>query len=309
MLKSHSIGVDIGGSHITSAAIHMQEGLLLEGTLARAEYHHEAPAEEIFHSWAKALNQTLAHISPDQLAGIGFAIPGPFDYARGISEMKHKFPKLFGRHIPTGLMPLLNTSRPLQMRFLNDASAFAVGEAWLGEGKTFQRVVAITLGTGFGSAFTRDGAPVVSGPTVPPEGCLWHLPFKDSIADDYFSTKWFVKKHAALSGETISGVRDLIERADQDPLVKELFATFGHNLAECLSNPLRQFQAEVLIIGGNISHALPFFRIALEEGLIQQDVQVSVRRSSLMEQAALLGSARLLDDAFWQKVSAELPEI
>lgn len=309
MLQSHSIGVDIGGSHITCAAVHMQEGRLLEGTLARAEYHHEAPADEIFQSWAKALNQTLSHISPDQLSGIGFAIPGPFDYARGISEMKHKFPKLFGRHIPTELTPLLNISRPLQMRFLNDASAFAVGEAWLGEGKSFQKVVAITLGTGFGSAFTAQGVPVVSGPTVPKEGCLWHLPFKDGIADDYFSTKWFVKQYAAHSGETISGVRDLIERADKEPFVQKLFAEFGHNLAECLSSPLKQFQAEVLIIGGNISHALPLFHVALGEGLLQHEARVKVRRSALMEQAALLGSARLLDDDFWQKVSAELPEI
>ncbi|HLP95184.1 MAG TPA: ROK family protein [Saprospiraceae bacterium] len=309
MQPPYSIGVDIGGSHITCGAVHLLEGQLLEESLARAEYHHEATAEHIFQSWASALNQTLSHIGHSQLAGIGFAIPGPFNYANGISEMQHKFPHLYGLHIPTGLQPLLHTNQVFPMRFLNDASSFAVGEAWLGEGKMFQRVVVITLGTGFGSAFTQGGIPVVSGPTVPREGCLWHLPFKESIADDYISTRWFVKEYAAHSGENISGVKELIDRADKEPFVQDLFTEFGHNLAECLSNPLKQFKAEVLIIGGNISHALPLFRTALAEGLLQQDVQVSIRRSSLMERAALLGSARLLDDAFWQKVSAELPEI
>lgn len=309
MLPSYSIGVDVGGSHVTCAVVHIQEGRLLEGTEARAAYHHEAPASEILQCWAQALNQTLEQVKLDQLAGIGFAIPGPFDYAKGISEMRHKFPKLFGLHIPSVLQPLLHTEYPLTMRFLNDASAFAVGEAWLGEGKGYQNVVAITLGTGFGSAFTRHGVPVVKGPTVPKEGCLWHLPFQEGIADDYFSTRWFVQEYAKRSGETLPGVKELIDRADQEPLIRELFVIFGHNLAACLSRPLQLFEAEVLIIGGNIAHGLPLFQDVFEADLIKNGVKLRVCASRLKEHAALIGGARLLDDAFWQRVSAELPEI
>jgi glucokinase len=309
MIQPYAIGVDIGGSHISCSAVHIKEGRLVKATQARAEYHHEASADQIFQSWAKALNETLSYIQPDELAGIGFAIPGPFDYARGISEMHHKFKNLYGLHIPTHLQPLLKSDKPVPMRFLNDASAFTVGEAWLGEGKSYRSVVAITLGTGFGSAFTLDGVPVVSGPSVPKEGCLWHLPFLDGVADDYISTRWFVNTYAAHTGETVSGVRELIERVEQDPYVQKLFDTFGKNLASCLSGPLKQFQAEVLIIGGNIAHSFQHFRGTLEQGLQEAQVTTHVRLSQLKENAALIGSARLLDDSFWQKVSAELPEI
>ncbi len=309
MQQPYSIVLDIGGSHITCAAVQITEGRLIVGSEARASYHHEASADHIFQCWAKALNETLAHIHPDDLAGIGFAIPGPFDYANGVSEMQHKFRNLYGLHIPTHLQPLLISGKPMPMRFLNDASAFTVGEAWLGEGKSYRRVVAITLGTGFGSAFTLDGVPVVSGPSVPKEGCLWHLPFLDGIADDYISTRWFVKTYAAHTGETVSGVRELIERAEQDPYIQELFDTFGKNLALCLSGPLKQFQAEVLIIGGNIAHTFSHFRGTLEKGLHEAQVTTHVRLSQLKENAALIGGARLLDDSFWQRVSAELPEI
>lgn len=304
-----SIGIDIGGSHITCAAIKIQEGILLEETLARAAYSHEAPAVEIFQHWANAINTTLAHLDESHLAGIGFAIPGPFDYRNGISRMEHKFKSLFGLHIPNALNPLLHTEKELPMRFLNDATSFAVGEAWLGEGKGFEKVVVVTLGTGFGSAFIDEGVPVVTGDTVPREGCLWHLPFKEGIADDYFSTRWFTGEYEKLSGLKIEGVRELIERVDTDAIARNLFLQLGQNLAECLWQPLQKFGAEVLILGGNIAHALPLFEAEFQAGLQKNGVRIKTIQSKHMEHAALIGSARLLDDAFWAKVSERLPNL
>lgn len=304
-----SIGTDIGGTHITCAAVKIREGELLPDTRSRVAYSHEASAETILQSWAKALNSTLSTIPESQLAGIGFAIPGPFDYRNGVSKMEHKFKNLYGLHIPSALNPLLTTQRELPMRFLNDATSFAVGEAWTGEGQGFHKVVVITLGTGFGSAFTEDGVPVVSGETVPKEGCLWHLPFKDGIADDYFSTRWFVGEYGKLTGQTIPGVKDLMDKTDTDAIAKGLFLQFGQNLADCLAIPLQKFGAEVLIVGGNIAHALPLFGAIFRDGLEKAGVKVRVVVSRHSEHAALIGSARLLDDAFWEKVSVRLPNI
>lgn len=315
--KNLSIGVDIGGTHITCAAVKIAEGELLESALSRVAYSHEDAAEVILNSWASALNNTIARVDAAHLAGIGFAIPGPFEYRNGVSRMQHKFPKLYGIHIPTALKAQLSDSfrlsesfyEQLPMRFLNDATAFAVGEAWLGEGQGFQKVVVITLGTGFGSAFLDDGVPVVAREDVPKEGCLWHLPFRDGIADDYFSTKWFLKTYEKHTGEKIEGVKTLMEKAGRDDFAKNLFVQFGHNLAECLAPWLKNFRAEILIIGGNIAHALPLFEADFKNDLKKAGLSVKIAPSRLFENAALLGSARLLDDGFWQKVSAQLPNI
>lgn len=306
--KNLAIGADIGGTHITCAAVEMATGKLLPETLSRVAYSHEDAAEVILKSWATALNITISKVNAAQLAGIGFAIPGPFDYRNGISKMKHKFPNLYDVHIPSALWPQLPESFP--MRFLNDATSFAVGEAWLGEGRGFQKVVVVTLGTGFGSAFLDGGVPVVTRADVPKEGCLWHLPFKDSIADDYFSTKWFLKEFEKQTGEKVEGVKTLMEKAEKgDEVAKNLFIQFGHNLAECLAAWLKKFGAEVLIIGGNIAHALPLFEEIFKNTLKKAGVSLKIAPSKLYENAALLGSARLLDDDFWEKVSAELPNL
>ncbi len=304
-----AIGVDIGGTHITCAAVEIREGRLLEETRSRATYPHDAPAEVILQSWAAALNDTISKMGASQLAGIGFAIPGPFDYRDGISRMQHKFKNLFGIHIPSALNPLLSPPKDLSMRFVNDATAFAIGEAWMGEGRAFQKVVVVTLGTGFGSAFLEDGVPVVSGEEVPKEGCLWHLPFKDGIADDYFSTRWFIGEYEKQTGQKMAGVKELMESTGTDAVAQSLFLTFGQNLAACLAAPLRRFGAEVLVLGGNIAHALPQFEAPFQESLDRAGVSVHIAPSQLLENAALLGSARLLDDAFWGKVSERLPNL
>jgi glucokinase len=310
--KNLAVGADIGGTHITCAAVEIAEGKLLENTLSRVAYSHEDSAEAILKSWASALNSTISKVDATQLAGIGFAIPGPFDYRNGISKMKHKFPNLYDVHVPSALRPQLSESslESLPMRFLNDATSFAVGEAWLGEGRGFQKVVVVTLGTGFGSAFLDGGVPVVARADVPKEGCLWHLPFKGSIADDYFSTKWFLKEFEKQTGEKVEGVKTLMEKAERgDEIAKNLFIQFGHNLAECLAPRLEKFGAEVLIIGGNIAHALPLFEEIFKNDLKKAGVSLKIAPSKLYENAALLGSARLLDDDFWGKVSAELPNL
>lgn len=120
------------------------------------------------------------------------------------------------------------------MRFLNDATSFAIGEAWQGMGKGMQRVVVITLGTGFGSAFLDGCIPVVSGEQVPKEGCLWHLHYQDGIADDYFSTRWFLEEYQTKTGNKIADVKALTDKAASDSTARDLFAQFGQNLAECL---------------------------------------------------------------------------
>lgn len=151
--------------------------------------------------------------------------------------------------------------------------------------------------------------PVVVGREVPKEGCLWHLPFRDGIADEYFSTRWFVGEYRKRAGNTIVGVKDLMEKAATDVIARSLFFEFGQNLATCLAVPLQNFGAGVLVIGGNIAHALPLFENLFRKELEKADLSLKIAASKLMENAALIGSARLLDDAFWKKVSKRLSAI
>ena len=66
----------------------------LEPGTSRLLLEQRFPHGTIFNAWARAVKTTLENIERDRLAGIGFAMPGPFDYRNGISKMEHKFPRL-----------------------------------------------------------------------------------------------------------------------------------------------------------------------------------------------------------------------
>jgi glucokinase len=224
--------------------------------------------------------------------------------------MEHKFPAVFEKSIADELQPLLSTAERLNMRFLNDATSFAVGEAWLGRGKGVRKVVAVTLGTGFGSAFIDDGVPVVDRDDVPGEGCLWHLPYRNGTADDYFSTRWFVRRYEAVSGHRIRGAWDVAEQArGGDGAAEDTFRHYGQRLGEFLAPWLQKFEPDMVVLGGNICGAFDLFGPTLRTNLMTDYPDATIEVSLLGENAAMVGAARLLDDDFWKQVSNQLPRI
>jgi glucokinase len=309
MKKNIAIGADIGGSHITCAAIDLVSGNILRETLSEREVNNQAPAKGIIGVWADALSGALKKIPAENVKGIGFAMPGPFDYVKGICYIKGvaKYENLYGINIQKAIAEALQVPDEFLIRFMNDASSFAVGEAWAGSATREKKSLSITLGTGFGSAFISDRIPIVDGPLVPKIGCVYHLPYRDGIADDYFSTRGLLGRYKSITGIDLKGVKELASLASSEKIVMDLFTDFGDNLALFLAPWLTGFGAEILVIGGNISHAYNLFGDVFESRLKEENCTARVALSKLKEDAALMGSAYLLDDDFWKSVQHALP--
>jgi len=309
MNRDIAIGADIGGSHISCAAVNIKTGKILKETLTGREVDNQAHANVIIGVWAEALSEVLSKVSPERVKGIGFAMPGPFDYVKGICYIRGvtKYENLYGINVGAAIASKLEVSHNFLVRFMNDASSFAVGEAWAGSAAHVNRSLSITLGTGFGSAFISNRIPIVDGPEVPKLGCIYHIPYREGIADDYFSTRWFTGQYKKSAGKDIKGVRELAEMADNDKTASDLFTDFGTRLAIFLAPWLNGFKAQMLVIGGNISHAYNLFGKVFEETLKKENCNCTVTLSALKEDAAILGSAYLLDDEFWKSIQHALP--
>ena len=303
MSTTIAIGADIGGSHISAAAIDLATGKVLEDTAAERKLDNHAPAAEIIGVWASCVKDALAKVPGGTVKGIGFAMPGPFDYVNGIAQFEGvaKYEKLHGVNVGKALREVLHTD----LRFMNDASCFAVGEARAGKAASSRKSMSITLGTGLGSACIEDGVPIVDGPTVPPLGFLNQIPYRDSVADAHFSTRGLVERYRQATGLPFAGVKEIM--AAREPVAKAPFEAFGEDLAGFLAPWLSKFGAEVLVIGGNISFAWDFFGSAFEDRLAKDGCACRVQLSELKEDAALLGAALLFDDAFWKSVQHALP--
>lgn len=298
------IGNDIGGSHITSMGVDPVGNIVSDVFKVRTEVDCRASADEIFSGWATAIGRLIGIIGRENLGGIGFAMPGPFDYPAGIAWFKgvQKFDSLYGVNVRKELRQRLDLGEDIPIRFLNDATSFAIGEAWTGMASGFRKNMAVTLGTGFGSAFIEDGIPVESGPEVPEWGCVYHLPYGDGIADDHFSTRWFLKRYREVCGTEINGVKEMSELALKDGRVFGIFREFGTNAAEFLAPWLLKFGAGCLTIGGNIALSWPIFEKSFMQSLEKNGCSIPVFISELGEMAAIAGSARLCNDDFYSRL-------
>ena len=309
MNDSIAIGVDIGGSHISSAAVNLKELIIVPKTTYSVKLDNKASKEEIFKNWSKAINKTIESAGIKGKVNIGFAIPGPFNYKEGIamfSGCNDKYEGLYNVSVPKDLAMYINTT-DVAMRFLNDATSFGVGVSAIGKARNFSKIIAITLGTGFGSAFIKDGVPIVVSDDVPVDGCLWDKPFKDGIGDDYFSTRWCIKRYQELTSKKVDGVKEIAEADDE--YSKQVFTEFGSNMAEFMIPFLQKFQPGLIVLGGNVSNASKFFLPTLEENIKEAGLKTGFEISELMEDAAIIGSAKLFDSNFWNCVKNDLPNL
>jgi len=280
-----AVGVDIGGSHITAALVDLEDRSIIEGTWHRERVNGKGTAEEIIDAWAAVIKDVAVGLDAANLV-IGIGVPGPFNYEEGISLMKNqdKYDTLYGLNVKELLAARLNTS-PKNIQFINDAGCFLQGEGFSGAARDFKSAIGLTLGTGLGSAI-YDGH-------QSKDADRWCAPFKDSIAEDYISTRWFIKRYAAISGRTVKDVKALTEMMGEDARIAGIFEEFGTNLGEFLVPFIQQEKPEVVVLGGNIANAAALFTPAVYKVLDSNNIHVPLRVAMLGESAAVIGAASL----------------
>jgi glucokinase len=221
-------------------------------------------------------------------------------------EGNDKYESLYNVSISDELSKYLDR-KDVSFRFLNDACCFGVGGALKQESNTGnEKVIAITLGTGFGAPFLDNKLPLTQGSNVPHNGCLWDKPFNDSIADNYFSTRWFLNQYEIVTGQKLTdGVKEIA--SIENYWTVKLFDDFANNLAEFLAPFIVNFEGELLVIGGNIAKANSLFLTKLEENLKKKNINLSLCIIENTEEISIVGSSYLFNEVFWEKIKEELP--
>jgi len=304
-----TVGVDIGGTHISSAAVNMDTYKIISGTYFKSPVNSKASKEEIFQKWGNVINQTLEKVKNENVMGIGIAMPGPFQYKTGIAmfDRNDKYESLHKVSIVSELPKYLN-GKNIPIRFLNDATSFGIGGALINKIEKNKKIVALTIGTGFGAAFLKNHVPVVNDENVPEGGCLWDKVFLDGIADDYFSTRWFLSKYEEFTGENgIEGVKEIVNTNSVYSL--RLFNEFAVNLSEFILPHLIKFNADLLVIGGNISKSHHLFLPEVIQKLKEKGCEISFVIIDNSDKACIIGSSYIFQIDFWNKVKEELPEL
>jgi len=287
-MSRFTLGVDIGGTHITAAVVDLANRRLLHESIVRQPVDASGSVANIIWGWSGAMRAAMSR-SNERSELIGIAMPGPFDYENGVALMQNqdKYDALYGINVKALLAQSLQIDLE-NIKFENDASCFMKGEAFGGAAHTFNSAIGLTLGTGLGSAV------IVNGRSW--DANLWDTPFQDGIAEAYLSSRWFVKRFCELSGKKATNVKSIADQFSVDVNVRQLFSEFAGNLALFLSNFVKQEDPEVVVLGGNIAKAFPLFGEELQMKLRERDIFIPVKIAALGEEAALLGAASLWQD-------------
>ena len=282
-MRERVLGIDIGGSHMTAALVNLGTRSLVQGTLQRVSVDSNDTADNILSCWCKVIEQVFDDASVTEKY-IGIAIPGPFDYENGIAliQDQEKFRSLYQLNLKQELAVRLRI-QPDQIRFVNDAAGFLQGEVFGGAAQDGKKVIGLTLGTGLGSAFMGNG--------VAEDAALWQSPFKEGIAEDYLSTRWFIHRYFQSTGKVVQGVKALAALESQSPVVKQIFTEFGQHLAEFLSPLILKRDADLVVLGGNIANAHSYFLLSLISKLQEDNVHTTIKIAELKEVASLIGAA------------------
>jgi glucokinase len=273
---------DVGGSHVSAALCHPLSYEL--GPVVHAQH----PDDQSIEAFVDVLASLAAQADGDMsnVSGASLAMPGPFDYVEGVSWMRHKLPYLYGVNLRQELAFRFNLE-PGDVRFLNDAAAFLLGEVGTGAARGVSRAVGVTLGTGVGSAFAINGGVETEGPGIPPGGEIWNLPYEGGIVEDLISTRGLQHRYKQSSGKHCE-VADIAFAAPSDPAAAAVFADFGRDLGRVFKNLFAAFAPEVVVIGGGIARSAKLFLPQAQQEL--RGFPIELRISTLGDSAPLVGA-------------------
>lgn len=269
--KNAYLTIDVGGTYLKSAVI-SEEGYLYEESKFNVPTYSDRPRRFMLRSVEECISHSLSFAMRKgvKINGIGIAIPGPFDYHKGIFLMEHKFKDLYGLNLKGLIHQMEPASREIPICFVHDANAVLMGEQWKGKAAGYDNSAVITLGTGIGLAHTQ-GRVVQCSPLGSPSASIYNLPYRDGILEDYVSQRGALRVYRELNGgsapEGIT-VLDISRQADKGDARSILtFRTMGSILAETTAGILKQKNIQCLLLGGQISNAFPHIEEPLKEGL------------------------------------------
>ena len=194
--NSRIVLLDVGGTFVKSSLGIAGKGAV-EGSFVIVPISSDGSAEEIETSFREAVS---VQVERAQEAGLSVeavcaALPGPFDYEKGVFLMKHKFASVYGRSFRGILGDVIGPE--VRLAFVHDVNGALLGALTADDSLRKGNVAISTFGTGLGFAYSVDGV-IQKSETGSPAVNLWNAPYEDGILEDYISRRAILRHYDRL---------------------------------------------------------------------------------------------------------------
>jgi glucokinase len=252
--------VDVGGTSLKGALADRNGGLFLRD---RRETTPDAGPDAVLEAILCLIDDLVAEGTRRHgaraLAGIGVAVPGPVDEARGVVL---DAPNLGWRDVPLREMAVTRTG--LQVFITHDVRAAATGEAALGSSRDAGDHLFVAMGTGIGSALVIGGKPYTGSHAT--AGEIGHMTVdKDGPEcgcggrghlEAYASAGGMRRRYAEASGGDVIDAHVLVGRAVAgDEPARRIWNRAIDALALSLADAIVLLDPERVVIGGGLAAA------------------------------------------------------
>ena len=264
----YGFGVDLGGTTVKIAYFDELGQMLTKWEIpTRTDHSGNLILPDIAASIADFIRRE--NISADSLLGIGIGVPGPVssegvvnrcvNLGWGVFNIADELTKLTGLPVKAG----------------NDATVAALGECWMGSGKSYRNLLFVTLGTGVGGGIVANGHVLHGAHGAAAE--IGHMIInreetevsscgKRGTVEQYCSATGVVRlaKRYLSANSTPSVLRkkenltckDVFDAANAgDTAASEILDQVYRYLGEFLANVADVLNPEVIVLGGGVSKA------------------------------------------------------
>jgi glucokinase len=321
-MHSVAIGVDLGGTNMRVAAVG-EDGTVLETVHTATELQRGRGL--VIAEMCQAIRLLVAKLAGSySLLGIGVGVPGIIDFESGIVHAAANLPGWSDYPVKSELEARLGVPVLLE----NDANCAALGEKWIGAGRSVDDLCMLTLGTGVGGGFVVNGRPwhgmmgmagELGHMTVIPDGaacacgsrgCLEQ--YASATAIMRMAREAIAQGHApglARAAELDShfDAKSVFECAKHgDPDATAIFEIAGAALGIALGNLINALNLPLYVVGGGVAKAWDAFSPAMLHELHKRSIvfragepqgsqhKTTIVTATLLEEnAGLLGAAHL----------------
>lgn len=307
MKRQVVIGIDIGGTNIKSGLVDADGRLLhADNTPTDAASGRDSLLEKLYGIAGRY--KRIAESEGWTVRGMGVATAGFVNASEGrIGYATSNLPGWTG--VP--LADNMERETGLPVALVNDAHAFAIGEAWIGAGKELAGgFLCITLGTGVGGSWiTENGAPFYGrdgyacgfGHIVIHHGgrpCNCGL---SGCWEQYASVRALMRlaDESGIGDTTTGGSAEALFALARDghPQALDVIDRYAEYVALGLTNLIHAFNPSAIVIGGAITAQGDFLldriRVRVRTMMMPAYGPVRLVQAALGEQAGLAGAARL----------------
>ncbi len=289
-MEKYVIAIDAGGTFFKSAIV-SKSAEVLSGSMLSVPANNDSSSETVKEAYHRTLKTQIEHARRMgiEISAVAIDTPGPFDYKEGISLMKHKFKAIYKIPLRPWISEIVGD---MPITFIHDSAAFLMGESWNSPYGNFKNAAGVMIGTGLGFATMKEGE-VLRLDNGEPLYSVWNTPVetgdgKKHIAEEFVSGKGLSAAYKSCH-RNAKELEILAISGDEEAL--SAYKNMGRVLGTVIAPYLKKTESEILILGGQISRALPLFEAELKEALGEIPSLKTIVRSGRLEYSHLLGAA------------------